>query len=541
MIQKVLFVVVMFLTVEVSLRYNVKLAPPPIVRSTGDLSIVFLGDSVSSIFPGRLDLLLRSQNVKANLQNRYGPGHTQVELAAEVGIAMSKLSPTVLVLMLGRSSGLFSESPELSILEKQNYSLLLRASIQSVKKYLQPIWNSISSEFGKQRDINKLLYFEMSNERVLFELEKKLSANHLSFESLEALFYIKLKQGSFGVASRLADLISGKDGDRSEAEFAMSMEKQFRQKVKILKDLPQVKKVTNRGCLYILGQVGVADNNLKLEEQILNRCLTAYPNSELLLFHGLAYFARTKNPEKYASMAAQVGLAYSRASEADKMKFDLLFRSMCRQYLIFDDKLSALKSCASRILDFQPSIADFAAFLKIYRDMKDPLPEIVQLKEKVAKKMPMSSKYSPWSIMKSDTSDSEIAGSWYLELTEGAPIENKLRIYPPLVDSIKAVCKTDTIVLVLQYPSQPLAPLRAGLGEIPCVRYLDTAAGLRIYIQNSKKSVLDLFESDLLHLTEVGNDLIAQQICQELRLSGAFQNVDRQINCQFSDSRKTGN
>jgi hypothetical protein len=540
-IQKVLFVVVMFLTVEVSLRYNVKLAPPPIVRSTGDLSIVFLGDSVSSIFPGRLDLLLRSQNVKANLQNRYGPGHTQVELADEVGIAMSKLSPTVLVLMLGRSSGLFSESPELSILEKQNYSLLLRASIQSVKKYLQPIWNSISSEFGKQRDINKLLYFEMSNERVLFELEKKLSANHLSFESLEALFYIKLKQGSFGVASRLADLISGKDGDRSEAEFAMSMEKQFRQKVKILKDLPQVKKVTNRGCLYILGQVGLADNNLKLEEQILNRCLTAYPNSELLLFHALAYFARTKNPEKYASMAAQVGLAYSRASEADKMKFDLLFRSMCRQYLIFDDKLSALKSCASRILDFPPSIADFAAFLKIYRDMKDPSPEIVQLKEKVAKKMPMSSKYSPWSITKSDTSDSEIAGSWYLELTEGAPIENKLRIYPPLVDSIKAVCKTDTIVLVLQYPSQPLAPLREGLGEIPCVRYLDTAAGLRTYIQNSKKSVLDLFESDLLHLTEVGNDLIAQQICQELSLSGAFRNVDRQINCQFSDSRKTGN
>ncbi|MBK7891840.1 MAG: hypothetical protein IPJ84_13675 [Bdellovibrionales bacterium] len=546
--------------------------PTDLPKSHKDkIILVSLGDSVSAGYPPILEHILNSPNqTKFIVQNQYKTVFKSGTLQRAIEALTLDNKPSVILLMLGQfgSMGLRPQnSPtvnsarpatENSIISKIVALKLLdwAAYIERGKHFLV-----YRNKEAAQKKIDQL-YLDLSNglyltEYSLSEIETTESILHALQVSLPddpkvlvSKYYLSLISQDEDEAQTQLNLIksshwNGSSTEELDAFFQLEFGASPLTGFNILSKLLTAGQISPLGCLvfharkFDSGQIADSD-------KVIDACHILHPNHSFILFKLFeskringeldtalrlaALLEKSDWPSEKISRVLlkqyyylAVEISKSERPQAHDLANEVMRKALNHSIqLILLERLDeptirtffwAQRFLTSRGVTFkiEPAVAEkvekhsqMGAYAAIFRKLRGQ--EDAQKKQAFADRI----------FMQEDLVSDESPRP--LDLPAG------------LLKALEAQCNSQVTLVLMQPPNQSPDHLLRATDSLKCRKFVDTRETLRIPVREQKYSMSKLFQEDGLHLTELGNELIARKICTLLRdeLSGAFAAADCQ-------------
>lgn len=530
--------------------------------------IVSLGDSVSAGYPSILESILNPPGrTKFVVQNQYKTVFKRGTLQRTIESLTVDSKPDVVLLMLGQfgSQGLQSHGlpKSLNWTEDSIVSKVIGIKLFSWVNHMKKIahWFTFLDTDVARKQLN-LLHSDLSRGLYLTEFsQSKIETTKTLLEALESSFskdltfltskyYLSLISQEKDNARDRLNTIRSIWGDNPptkelDAFFQLEFNSSATSGFSILSDLLKSGHISALGCLVFhsrkldAGQIGdgikaleVCRNLHPTDGWILFKLLEArrlngqaaealllastlesfdWPEERIsrLLLKQYYYLAleisKDNRPHSYelANETMRKALNHSekliRADKADESAIHTFFWS--QRFLTGRGNTSLVDSSVVAKVE---ELSQFGAYAAIF--------EKTQGNETARAKQEFANKTFTQGELISDESEQT------LDLPFG------------LLKALNSLCDSGVTVALMQYPNQSLKPLQRATRSLGCVRFIDSRETLRESVRQNSHSLNELFQDDGLHLTELGNQLLARRVCTFLHddVSGPFASIDCQ-------------
>lgn len=535
-----------FIAIEVGLRLNESLqgkstTGPLSVAS--DFTVVSFGDSISAGFPSILESKLnQTPSVpRSRVINLYQTAPIKGSLQNTVLSAIPKHRPNVALIMLG--AGDFGTKPSSVDLLPQSIwaknSLLVRVIFVKLYPLLKKIddWRQTASS----RELNPSLKFELSRDglnKLVDDLLNKTCCvesgfqqiadrqrNLQQFDSIDvdlnqrrlADFLIQLLSHQFDQAEKTlvalketaqplsippADLEAALRIEQGDADGALAEQRRRLEQIAL----------SEFGCSTAINTASVR-NDSENEFFFVQKCAKDHPNSNRMKFHSIDLQTRRKNREGVMSFIKTL----PDIDESSQPRIVARIYYIIASYFYHRHELTVAKKYFEKSLELDP---------KYQRSVDYYLTAITSLR-KDGQKAPIPEKLL--SILVPNSRYRLFESQNGLPVSSPAPLESnsvnlkastakdRVADFPiSYISMLNQLCRNGVETFVLNYPLQPLGPVQRGLSSVPCLRFVDLQRSIQIAMTEQGYRNTDLFQTDGLHLTAKGDDVVATSICEAI-------------------------